>query len=81
MCKSTTECHHLGLSVTMERVVPEGNPVKLKPKQVLIALLVAFALVAVIQHPTNSARNVRAAGGVATDAVSSVVDFFDALSS
>jgi hypothetical protein len=58
-----------------------GYAMKLKPRQILVAIAVAFALVAVIQHPTNSAHHVRAAGGVASDAVHSVVAFFDVLAS
>ena len=51
-----------------------------RTRQVLVAFLAAFAVIAVVQHPTTSAHHVRAAGGAFSGAVTSVVDFFDALS-
>lgn len=53
---------------------------KIKTRQVMWVFVLAFVAVAVTQHPTTSAHEVKAAGNVLVGALGSVLDFFGALS-
>ncbi|MBK6872757.1 MAG: hypothetical protein IPJ14_16290 [Kineosporiaceae bacterium] len=52
---------------------------KVKPKSIIIGVLVVFLIYAVIVDPTTAADYVRAIFFFIADAVNSVFTFFDAL--
>ncbi len=52
---------------------------KVKPKSVLVGLLIVFAIYAIIMTPQTAADYVRAAFFFIADAVTSIFSFFDAL--
>ncbi|MBL8932724.1 MAG: hypothetical protein JNL54_21575 [Kineosporiaceae bacterium] len=52
---------------------------KVKPKSILIGVLVVFIVYAIIVDPTSAADYVRAIFFFFADAVNSVFTFFDAL--
>jgi hypothetical protein len=51
----------------------------MKPKKIILIILVVFAVYAVVKDPTSSASVVHSAWNILWDAVLSVRDFFDAV--
>jgi hypothetical protein len=61
------------------RALGEGGAMKLKPRSIIITILVIFALYSIITSPANSAVYVKDVFQFLADAVRSVFTFFDRL--